>query len=438
MTVDTSTETTTDLAALARAARDAQRRLAAAPAERRTAALERLSALLDERREDLMAANRRDLEAARAAELAAPLLGRLELTAGKLATLRDGVDQLAAMDDPVGRPLRRTELDDGLVLTQVASPIGVLLIVFESRPDAVVQIGALALRSANAVILKGGSEARESNRALVGCLRRALADAGLPEDAVAGVEGREAVAELLGLDRWIDLVIPRGSGELVTSIQRATRIPVLGHSEGICHLVLDATADPEMAVRLAVDGKCGYPSACNATETLLVHRAFLPHLEKVGRALAEHGVELRADPEALPHLPGAVPAREADWDTELGALVLGVRTVSDLDEAIDHLHRHGSAHTEAIVTEDPAAAARFLREVDAASVFHNASTRFADGYRYGLGAEVGISTGRIHARGPVGVEGLLTHRWLLAGSGQSASDYGPGGRSFTHRRLPAD
>jgi glutamate-5-semialdehyde dehydrogenase len=423
------------LEALARAARAAQRRLGSAPAAARTAALGHLATLLAEREEELLAANRRDLEAARAANLSAPLLGRLALSPGKLASLREGVEQLAAWPDPIGVPVRRTELDEGLVLTQVKSPLGVLLIIFESRPDAVVQIGSLALRSGNAVILKGGSEAVHSNRALVDCLRAALAAAGLPEDAVQGVEGREAVAELLALDGLIDLVIPRGSGALVRSIQESTRIPVLGHAEGICHLVLDAAADPGMAVKLAVDGKCDYPSACNATETLLVHRRFLPHLGEVGRALAERGVELRADVEALPYLPGARPASERDWSTEHGALVLGVRTFGSLGEAIAHVHRYGSAHTEAIVTEDPAAAERFLREVDAASVFVNASTRFADGYRYGLGAEVGISTGRIHARGPVGVEGLLTTRWLLAGHGQAAADYGPGKRSFTHRVL---
>jgi glutamate-5-semialdehyde dehydrogenase len=425
-------------ARLARNARTAQRRLGSAPAAARTAALRRLAGPLAEREADLLAANRRDLEAARAAGLAAPLLGRLALSAAKLATLREGVEQLAGGADPIGRAVRRTELDDGLVLTQVQSPLGVLLIIFESRPDAVIQIGSLALRSGNAVILKGGSEAVHSNRALVDCLRAALAAAGLPEDAVQGVEGREAVAELLALDGLIDLVIPRGSGALVRAIQESTRIPVLGHAEGICHLVLDAAADPAMAAKLAVDGKCDYPSACNATETLLVHRGFLPHLAAVGRALAERGVELRADPEALARLadlPAARPATAADWATEHGALVLGVRTVGGLDEAIDHIHRYGSAHTEAIVTEDPAAAGRFLREVDAASVFVNASTRFADGYRYGLGAEVGISTGRIHARGPVGVEGLLTTRWLLEGHGQAVTDYGPGKRAFTHRAL---
>ena len=316
-----------------------------------------------------------------------------------------------------------------------ALALGVLLIVFESRPDAVVQIGSLAIRSGNGVILKGGSEATHSNRALVECLREALTREGLPADAVSGIEGRAAVSCLLEQDEFVDLVIPRGSGELVRSIQSSTRIPVLGHAEGICHLFLDASADPSMAAKLAVDGKCDYPAACNATETLLVHRGFLPQLAGVGRVLTEAGVELRADPESRALLPGAVEAREEDWSAEFGAPILAVRTVADVGEAIRHIHRHGSAHTDAIVAEDPEVQKRFLREVDSASVFVNASTRFADGYRYGLGAEVGISTSRIHARGPVGVEGLLATRWLLEGEGQAAADYGPGKRAFTHRRL---
>jgi len=420
---------------LASAARAAQRQLGSAPGDVRTAILRRLAALLREREADLLAGNADDLAEAERTGLAAPLRKRLGLTKAKLETLREGVEALAASPDPVGRPLRRTELDDGLVLTQVASPLGSLLVIFESRPDAVIQIGALALRTGNAVLLKGGREAAASNRALVACLREALAGEGLAPDAVAGVEGREAVAALLDLDDLLDLVIPRGSGELVRSIQERSRIPVLGHAEGVCHLVLDRAADPAMGAKLAVDGKCDYPAACNATETLLVHRDFLPHLPAVGAALREAGVRLRACPEALPHLEGAEPADEADWRTEYGDLVLAVKVVAGLGAAIDHVHRYGSAHTDAIVSDDPEARERFLREVDSASVFANASTRFADGYRYGLGAEVGISTGRIHARGPVGAEGLLTTRWLLRGRGQAAGDYGPGGRSFTHRRL---
>ncbi len=424
-----------------RAARDAQRALGAARPARRSAVLRRLAALLDEREEALLAANRADLEAAARDTLAAPLRKRLGLSPAKLATLRAGCERLAADPDPVGRPLRRTELDEGLVLTQVRSPLGVLLIIFESRPDAVIQIGALALKSGNAVLLKGGSEARASNAALVACLRDALAAEGLSPEAVQGIADRAAVAELLGFDGLIDLVIPRGSGALVRSIQERTRIPVLGHAEGVCHLYLDAAAEPEMAARLAVDGKCDYPAACNATETLLVHEDF-PDLARVAEALVAAGVRLRADEASATRLAAAElpwePAEEADWRAEYGDLVLAVRSVASLDAAVEHIHRYGSAHTDAIVSADPDATARFLRRVDSASVFVNASTRFADGFRYGLGAEVGISTSRIHARGPVGVEGLLTTRWLLRGRGQVVGDYGPGKRAFTHRALPAE
>jgi glutamate-5-semialdehyde dehydrogenase len=425
-----------DAASIAAAARQAQRALGSAPPGLRTAALGRLAELLEEREDALLTANGRDLQAARAAGLTPALLDRLALSPDKLQTLAAGARSLSAQVDPLGRVLRRTELDDGLELTQVTSPLGVLLIIFESRPDAVIQIGSLALRSGNAVLLKGGSEAAHSNAALVACLRDALAAEALPADAVTGIEGREAATELLEQDAFIDLVIPRGSGQLVRTIQRSTRIPVLGHAEGICHTYIDRGADPAMATHLVLDGKCDYPAACNATETLVVHRDFLPQLGKVAAALTAAGVSLRGDELALPHLPGGELADEQDWRTEYGDLRLAVRTVASLDEAIDHIHRYGSAHTDVIVTEDSAAAARFLAEVDSASVFHNASSRFADGYRYGLGAEVGISTSRIHARGPVGVEGLLTTRWLLRGKGQGAGDYGTGGRSFRHRSLP--
>ncbi len=421
---------------MARRVRTAQRKLASAPAAARDRVLRQLAALLEERSEQLLEENRKDLAEARASGLAAPLLSRLALSGSKLETLRQGVAKLARDRDLLGREIRKTELDEGLVLRQVRSPIGVLLIIFESRPDAVVQIGSLALRSGNGVLLKGGAEALRSNRALIGCLRDAIEAEGLDGDAILGVEGREAAQALLAHDELIDLVIPRGSAELVRSLQAATRIPVLGHADGVCHLYLDASADPEVAARLALDGKCDYPSACNAVETLLVHRNFLPHLDRVARALRQAGVELHADEEALPHCPEAVPAVDEDWSKEYGDLVVAVGTVGSLDEAIDHIHRYGSAHTEAIVATDPEAQRRFLGEVDSASVFANASTRFADGFRYRLGAEVGISTGRIHARGPVGVEGLLTTRWLLEGSGQAAGDYGPGKRAFTHRTLP--
>ena len=431
-------EVAVDTLRLAKGARAAQRLLASASGEVRSRVLERLAGLLDDRAEQILSANRLDLEAARAADLALPLLGRLELSNAKLETLKDGVRTLAREPDPIGRAVRRTELDDGLELRQVRSPIGVLLIIFESRPDAVIQIGSLALRSGNAVLLKGGSEALHSNRELVDCLRQAVAAEGHSPEVVCGVEGREAAQALLEHDELIDLVIPRGSGELVRSIQSATRIPVLGHAEGICHLYLDADADPSMAAHLAVDSKCGYPSACNAIETLLVHREFLPKMGPVVAALNEAGVELRCDETARPHVPGSIAAGGEDGATEYGDLILAITTVSSLEEAVELIHRNGSAHTDAIVSESEDARRRFLDSVDSASVFANAGTRFADGFRYGLGAEVGISTGRIHARGPVGVEGLLTTRWLLEGTGQAPGDYGPGGREFTHRPLSTE
>ncbi|MEO1483203.1 MAG: glutamate-5-semialdehyde dehydrogenase [Myxococcota bacterium] len=418
-------------------ARAAQRRLGAASGEKRTAVLETLATTLEQRRGDILEANRSDLAEAERTGLSGVLLKRLGLTEAKLDGLVSGVKQIAAMEDPVGRELRATALDDTLALRQVTSPLGVLLIIFESRPDAVVQIGSLVLRSANAVIMKGGKEALNSNRVLVECLRQSLTAHDLDPEAVVGVEGREAVADLLALDEYIDLVIPRGSNELVRSIQSSTRIPVLGHADGICHTYLAADADLKKAIRLTVDGKTDYPSACNATETLIVHRDFLPELPAVANALREAGVELRADPEALKAIAGqgAVAASDQDFGCEFGDLVLAIKTVGNVDEAIEFIHRHGSGHTEAIVTEDATLAEDFLRRVDSASVFHNASTRFADGFRYGLGAEVGISTSRIHARGPVGVDGLLTTKWLLRGEGQVASDFGPGKKAFKHTPL---
>lgn len=427
---------TADLADLARRTRAAQRVLAQASAEQRTAALAAIAAMLDERAEELQAANQADLDAAQ--DLEPALVHRLGLPAKKRATLIDGLGSLAQAPDPVGRPLRRTALDEGLQLTQVQSPIGVLLIVFESRPDAVIQIGGLAIRSGNGVILKGGKEAAHTNAALVGCLRDGLTQVGLPADAVQGVTGRAQVRALLDLDHHIDLVIPRGSGAMVRHIQQSTRIPVLGHAEGVCSLYLHADADPTMAAQLAVDGKCDYPAACNATETLLVHREFLPQLGKVYAALRSAGVTLWACPRSLPLMPGAQPARPADGATEYGDLQLAVRVVDSIDEAIDWVHAHGSGHTEALCTPDAGVAEHFLARVDSASVFHNASTRFADGYRYGLGAEVGISTGRIHARGPVGVDGLMTTRWLLRGQGQTVAPYSAGEAQFSWTPMPVD
>jgi glutamate-5-semialdehyde dehydrogenase len=312
-------------------------------------------------------------------------------------------------------------------------------VVFEARPDAATQISALALKSGNAVLLKGGREALRTNRALARLTAEALAS--LPDFPVAAIqflEGRDEVDALLALDGLVDLVIPRGSSELVRSIQARTKIPVLGHAEGICHVFVDASATEALALGIVLDAKTDYPAACNAAETLLVHAQAAPRLLlSLLEALARAGVEVRGCARTCEYAPRLKRAADSDWDAEYGDLVLAVKIVDNLDAAIAHIHAHGSGHTECIVTEDAAAAERFLLEVDAAGVYHNASTRFADGFRYGFGAEVGISTSRLHARGPVGLEGLLTRKYLLRGHGERVADFsGPAARPYLHQDLP--
>jgi glutamate-5-semialdehyde dehydrogenase len=409
--------------------------LARAEGAARSAVLERLAAELDspEVRSTVLAANQ--LDRAQAVGLAPALVKRLGLDAAKLDALADGARQLAARADPVGTVLARRRLDTGLELEQVRCPLGVLAVVFEARPDALVQIASLAIRSGNGVLLKGGREARESNRALAAVVRRALAASGLEEGALELLDERAEVEALLGLERGVDLVVARGSKQFVEQVRARTHIPVLAHGEGICHLFLHASADPAKAARITVDSKCSYPAACNAVETLLWEPGAEAALEATVKALRSEGVELRGDGPTRSRHGWMSAATDADWDSEYGALVLSVAQVADLDGALVHIARHGSAHTEAIVAEDRFAAERFLAEVDAACVFHNASTRFADGYRFGLGGEVGIGTGKLHARGPVGVDGLLTFRWLLRGSGQVSADYGPGKRPFLQQDV---
>ena len=429
---------------LALEARKAARRLASASTATKDLALERMAVRLGDRRDEILSANAADVADAEAAvadgTLSRPLLERLRLDAAKLDGMIEGVRAVEALEDPSGRVVLRTLLDDGLELTKVTCPLGLLCVIFESRPDAVTQISSLAVKSGNAVILKGGREAARTTASLVAAIREGLGDVpGVPEGAVESVAGRAEVDALLALDGVIDLVIPRGSNELVRSVQARTRIPVLGHAEGVCHVYVDAAADPAMALRIVLDAKLQYTAACNAAETLLVHRAaahrFLPTL--LARLVAA-GISLRGCAETrclAPSVPMEAATAE-DWRTEYSAPVLSVKVVESLDEAIAHVNEFGSGHTDTIVTADPAAAARFLAEVDAAGVFHNASTRFADGYRYGFGAEVGISTSKIHARGPVGLEGLVTTKYQLRGSGQVVADYsGPAARPFLHRKL---
>jgi glutamate-5-semialdehyde dehydrogenase len=402
----------------------------------RNAALEALAEALADRGDEIEAANQRDLLREKESGLAAPLYKRLTFDAAKRDQAIIGIRSVAAQRDPVGTVLNRRELDDGLTLTQRTTPIGVIAMIFESRPDALVQIAGLALKSGNALVLKGGSEAIESNRILAEVIATATAEAGIPAGWIQLVETREDVKALLELDGLIDLMIPRGSNEFVRFIMDNTRIPVLGHADGICHVYLDSAADVARSVAIAVDSKTQYVAVCNAAETLLVHRDAAPTLlPPVCRALREKGVELRGCADSREIVSDLRVAEESDWSAEYLDLILAIRIVDDLDAAIAHVNRYGSGHTDAIVTEDPAAAERFLNGVDSASVMWNASTRFADGYRYGLGAEVGISTARIHARGPVGLEGLVTYKWEVAGTGHVVRDYADGTRSFTHRDL---
>jgi len=399
------------------AARAAAQTLRGLSTAARARLLRRVASTLEAEASTILAANEQDIRRG-AATLSDALMARLRLSPRKLESLADGIRDLSEMEEPIGRILRKTELAPNLTLQQVTSPLGVLLVIFESRPDALPQVASLALKSGNGLILKGGREAAETNRVLHELIAGALRPDVSPH-AIGLVQTREEVGDLLALDDVIDLVIPRGSNAMVRQIQQNTRIPVLGHADGICHVYIDAAADPSMALEIALDAKTDYPAACNAMETLLVHRDF-EGLEGVLEGLRSAGVTLHQGP-------------ETDFRTEYGDLACSVRVVAGLEEAIAHIHAFGSGHTDAIITADRALAQAFLDRVDSACVFHNASTRFADGYRFGLGAEVGISTSRIHARGPVGVDGLLTTRWQLFGSGDTAGPFSSGERTFTHR-----
>jgi len=382
----------------------------------RTAILNDVGAALGKNAKAIFAANERDLSEAKGS-LAEPLYKRLILNESKLRDVVDGITQIAKMEDPVGKVIEETELDEGLILRKVRTSIGVIAAIFESRPDVVPQIAALAIRSGNAVLLKGGREAAHTNDALGDAIRDALARHGV-QDAVQLVSTREEIAEFLKMDDLISLVIPRGSNEMVRTIQQSTKIPVLGHADGICHVYIDEFADVDKAIRIALDSKAQYPAVCNAAETLLVHSRFAGR-EKVLEALTAAGVELR----------------DSGFGSEYLDYIMNVKIVSGLDEAIDHIHRFGSAHTDSIVTENEENARRFLNEVDSAGVFWNASTRFADGYRYGFGAEVGISTNKTHARGPVGVDGLLIYKYHLIGNGHIVATYtGENAKPFRHKR----
>jgi glutamate-5-semialdehyde dehydrogenase len=407
-------------------ARAASRALAAAPLAARDRALRALARRLRAGAADLAATNAADVAAARAAGLAAPLVDRLQLDPASLETVALGCEQIAAMADPIGQVIELRQQPSGIRVGRMRVPIGVFAMIYESRPNVTIEAAALAIKSGNACILRGGSEALASNLALGRIVQAALAEAGLPPDAVQLVEtaDRAAVGHLIALSESIDLVIPRGGKGLIERIAREAKVPVLKHLDGNCHVYVDAEADLEMARRIVDNAKTQKVSPCNAAESLLVHEAvaarFLP---MIGAVFATKDVEMRADAAARAALAGVAGARvveasEADWAEEYLASIISVKVVASLDEAMAHIDRYGSHHTDAIITDSHANAMRFLREVDSASVMVNASTRFADGFEYGLGAEIGISTDKLHARGPVGLEGLTSLKWIVLGQGE--------------------
>jgi glutamate-5-semialdehyde dehydrogenase len=402
-------------------ARAASRLLARAETAAKNDALLAIAEDLDARRADLMAANRQDLEAGAAEGLEAALLDRLELTPGRIDAMIAGLREVAALADPVGAISDLNYRPSGIQVGRMRVPLGVVGIIYESRPNVTADAAALCLKSGNATVLRGGSEAFHSNQAIAACIQRGLAAAGLPEDGVQvlATTDRAAVGALITLPEYVDVIIPRGGKGLIERISREARVPVIKHLDGICHVYIDDRADPAKALPIVMNAKTQRYGTCNTLETLLVAEgvaaALLPGL---AAALLAKGVELRGCPRTCSLIPQAIPATEEDWDTEYLAPILAIRVVADLDAAMDHIARHGSQHTDAIITEDYSRARRFLREVDSSSVMVNASTRFADGFEYGLGAEIGISTDKFHARGPVGLEGLTSVKFIVLGNGE--------------------
>jgi glutamate-5-semialdehyde dehydrogenase len=409
-------------------------RLAAVSEKLRNKALMNAAAVLRDSHELIMAENDKDLKNAEKQNLPKALVKRLAISDSKLEQMAEGLESLAALPDPLGKSSLHRELDAGLILNRVSVPIGLIGVIFESRPDALVQIAGLCIKSGNTVILKGGSEAVNSNRILSELIIKSVEDVSEDfRDTIMLVESREDINRLLELDQYIDLMIPRGSNELVRYIMDNTKIPVMGHSDGICHMFVDEKFDLEQSLELIRDAKCQYPAVCNAIETLLVHEkaadSVIPRLP-----LIMPEVKLLGD-EKTCSLIDVERATEEDWDTEYNDLILSVKVVAGLKEAVDFINLHGSHHTDCILTTDEANAAVFMAKVDSSSVLKNCSTRFADGFRYGFGAEVGISTGKIHSRGPVGLEGLTIYKYFLEGHGHRVQPYADGEKEFTHRDL---
>jgi glutamate-5-semialdehyde dehydrogenase len=462
------TESTPEAAA--KAASYSARSLATLPPDSRNEALTAIYDALSEKRDEVLTANAKDMEqalrASKDGQMRSSLVKRLDLSRpGKYDDMLQGILDVRKLDDPIGRIDLRTLLDENLELTRVSCPIGVLLIIFEARPEVIANIAALAIKSGNAAILKGGKESTESFQAIASIISTALQSTQVPNAAIQLVKTRDVIDQLLALDKYIDLVIPRGGNDLVTYVKSHTKIPVLGHADGLCSIYINSDADKDMAVKLVLESKCDYPAGCNAVETLLVHEDVLSTiLPAVAEVLLANGVSLRCDQPSKAALKQALPASSAallqdateeDYDTEYTDLILAIKTVPaahangtstntthpkdpSLNLAIAHINAHSSHHTDCIITSSASAAETFMSAVDSAGVYWNASTRFADGMRYGFGTEVGISTNKIHARGPVGLEGLTIYKYKLRGSGHVIRDYKEGGRTYLHKSLPLD
>lgn len=424
------------LSTIAQQTQKAARQLAVTSTEIRNNAIAKIADALEANSSEILAANAADCEAANSEGIASALYARLKLDEAKLKSEIVGVRDVGKLPDPIGAIQIHRELDEGLILKRVTCPLGVLGVIFEARPDAVMQISSLAIKSGNGVILKGGKEAIQSCEALVKAIHQGLSQTEIDPSVVQLLTTREETLELLKLDQSVDLIIPRGSNSFVKFVQDNTRIPVLGHADGICHLYVDRAADIPKAIKIAVDSKTHYPAACNAIETLLVHSAIASEfLLEAAPALQAKNVELRGD-ERVREILNIPAATETDWSTEYSDLILAIKIVDSTENAIAHINTYGSKHTDAIVTEDVKTAQQFMDQVDAAGVYHNCSTRFADGFRYGFGAEVGISTQKMPPRGPVGLEGLVTYKYQLVGNGQIAATYsGANAKPFTHRDL---
>lgn len=410
-------------------------KMAATSEEARNKALQAIIQAILANKDKIIKANEEDIKKAEEDRLQAPVLKRLKFGEEKINGVIEGIKELINLPDPLQKVQMKRELDSDLLLVRESCPIGVIGVIFESRPDAMVQISTLCLKSGNCAILKGGSEAMNTNREIFNIIHSAAVSAGMPENCMLQIEAREDINSLLACHESVDLLIPRGSNSFVQYIMSNTKIPVMGHADGICHIYADKDADIEKAVKVIVDSKTQYTAVCNATETLLVHKDIVSELMPVlNKALKEKMVEVRGTKEIM-DVVDCIPATEEDFETEYLDLIISIKAVEDIDEAIYHINKYGSHHTDCIITENKDSAEKFMQYVDSAGVYHNCSTRFADGFRYGFGAEVGISTGKLHARGPVGLEGLCTYKYKLFGNGNIVDDYATGKKKFNFKDV---